>query len=183
MGILIAILHYQEPSEVISMNAESLAILAIHCDKYDRIKALRPWVSYWFSRFQSTHNTVVEYGLLLLAAHLFRSSEHFSTLSKKSQINLTPGFALEWEKIEILNTMPDHVKCKSFSGQTPEKNLTLSRGFDRPDWIFARQPALQHPSSGRVPEKLSKGLYDPRVGLYVLWTDTPYCSKKVPSLS
>lgn len=129
MGTLLAILRYQERSEVISINAESFAIFSFHCDKCDCIRALRPWMSHWFSHFQSTHNTAVEYGLLLLAAHLFRSSEHFSTLSMTSQMNLDPGFALEWEKIEILNTIPDNVKYKSCSAQVFEEESDTFQGI------------------------------------------------------
>lgn len=44
MRTILRILHHQEPEQVEPMNAERLAIFAIHCDKYDCVKALRPWI-------------------------------------------------------------------------------------------------------------------------------------------
>ncbi|KAJ5249540.1 hypothetical protein N7524_011856 [Penicillium chrysogenum] len=109
MGAIIAILHYQEPNEIAPTDAKWLAILAIHCDKYDCVKAMRAWVSTWFHHFQSIP-TSEDYGHLIVAAHLFRNAEHFSKLTAKAQLGLRPGFALEWEKSEIMHRLPDPVK-------------------------------------------------------------------------
>src|SRR4051794_17173232 len=45
MSLIINILHYQAGDQDHTMDAERLARLAIHCDKYDCIKALGPWAS------------------------------------------------------------------------------------------------------------------------------------------
>lgn len=126
MGILFAILHYHEPKEMAHMNPKSLAILAVHCDKYDCIKALRPWISIWFRDLLS-QPTAEDYGHLLLAAHFFRSSVHFSELSLKAQLDLPPGFTAEWEKCDIMNMLPDNVKCKLPCDKCPAQYLTHSR--------------------------------------------------------
>lgn len=126
MGIIFAILHYQELKEMTHMTPKSLAILAIHCDKYDCVKALRPWVSTWFRDLQS-QPTVEDYGHLLLAAHFFRSSVHFSELTLKAQLDLAPGFTAEWEKCPILDMLPDNVTCKLSSETIPTQYLTHRR--------------------------------------------------------
>ncbi|KAJ5958222.1 uncharacterized protein N7479_005372 [Penicillium vulpinum] len=98
MRVLLALLHYQEPEEIPYNSTEWLAKLAIHCDKYDCVKALRPWVSNWIYEFESIYTLMdQEFGYLILATHLFRSSDHFSKLTAKVQADLPPGFALEWE--------------------------------------------------------------------------------------
>lgn len=66
------------------MNAERLALMAIHFDKYDFIKALRPWIFKWIYDCQPI-TTEEEYGYLLLAAHLFREKDQFSRLSASAQ--------------------------------------------------------------------------------------------------
>ena len=113
MGIIFAILHYHEPKELAHMNAGSLAVLAIHCDKYDCGKAFWPWVSIWFQILQSKP-TEEDYGHLLLAAHFFRNPEHFSEISRKAQLELPFGFNIEWEKSELLDMIPDVAKCKLY---------------------------------------------------------------------
>lgn len=45
MRIIIRILHYQEPKQGVSVDAESLAKLAIHCDKYDCSRRSIPGLS------------------------------------------------------------------------------------------------------------------------------------------
>ncbi|KAE8371688.1 hypothetical protein BDV26DRAFT_286588 [Aspergillus bertholletiae] len=109
MRTIIRILHYQDPPQDNPINAESFAIIAIHCDKYDCIKALRPWTFKWFSDLQSIA-TAEEYGYLLLAAHLFRSAEQFSRISVKAQTRLSSKFLLEWAAVDILNYLPNHVE-------------------------------------------------------------------------
>lgn len=111
MGILLGVLHFRKSSEAISMDAQSLATLSIHCDKYDCFKALRPWVFAWFRNFQS-RQSVEDYGHLLLAAHFFRSTEHFSGMIKRAQLHLPPGFSAKWETSDILNMLPGAIISK-----------------------------------------------------------------------
>ncbi|PVH93495.1 hypothetical protein DM02DRAFT_541440, partial [Periconia macrospinosa] len=48
MGIIFNILHFRGGDRNDEIDAERLAHLAIHCDKYDLVKALGPWISFWF---------------------------------------------------------------------------------------------------------------------------------------
>ncbi|EAU34574.1 predicted protein [Aspergillus terreus NIH2624] len=109
MRIIIRILHYQEPEQGVSVDAETLAKISIHCDKYDCVKALNPWVFKWFSELQHI-TTVEEHGYLLLAAHLFRSAEQFSTVSIKAQTQLPCMFIARWEKVHMMDLLPDGVQ-------------------------------------------------------------------------
>lgn len=113
MRTILRILHHQEPEQVEPMNAERLAIFAIHCDKYDCVKALRPWILIWFNDFQSTVTAGVDHGYLLLAAHLFRSAEQFSRISMKAQTQLSPNFLAEWDMIDMLDLLPEGVQSNA----------------------------------------------------------------------
>ncbi|OGM44094.1 hypothetical protein ABOM_007322 [Aspergillus bombycis] len=108
MRTILGILHYKGSGED-QMNAERLALMAIHCDKYDCIKALRPWIFKWFYDCQPI-TTDEEYGYLLLSAHLFREKDQFSRLSASAQTQLSPEFIIKWQGIDILKLLPDATK-------------------------------------------------------------------------
>jgi hypothetical protein len=126
MRTIIRILHYQEPEQDNPMDAETFAILAIHSDKYDCIKALRPWIFKWFSEFESIA-TAEEYGYLLLAAHLFRSAEQFSRVSVKAQTRLSSKFFTKWEMVDMMDLLPDGVQSKTRLHNLEEVYLTINR--------------------------------------------------------
>ncbi|OJJ29582.1 hypothetical protein ASPWEDRAFT_55552 [Aspergillus wentii DTO 134E9] len=105
MKIIFEILHYQGNEED-QLNAKRLALMAVHCDKYNLIKALRPWIFKWFHDCQPI-TTDEDYGYLLLAAHLFRDEVQFSQLSASAQTQLSPEFFIKWQKIDILKLLPD----------------------------------------------------------------------------
>ena len=43
MAMIFTALHYYDPSEVAQMSPGLLGNIAIHCDKYECLRALRPW--------------------------------------------------------------------------------------------------------------------------------------------
>ena len=102
MQKILGILHYKNPGD--EMDAKMLAALAIHCDKYTCIRALRPWIKNWFASIGSMEST--DYGLLLLAAHFFRMPDSFAWVSSKAQKDLTLDVLLTWEVHEHLNLLP-----------------------------------------------------------------------------
>lgn len=106
MRKILRILHYKDPGD--EMDAKMLAALAIHCDKYACIGALRPWINNWFTSIGSL-SPADDYGLLLLAAHFFRMPESFALVSSKAQKDLTPDVLLTWEVHEHLNLLPHGV--------------------------------------------------------------------------
>ncbi|RDK41723.1 hypothetical protein M752DRAFT_29135 [Aspergillus phoenicis ATCC 13157] len=107
MKTVLGILHYQGDRED-QMNAERLAFIAVHCDKYICTTALRPWIFKWFHDCQPVR-TDEEYGYLLLAAHLFRDNDQFSRLSASAQTRLSPKFLNKWQEIDILKFLPDAI--------------------------------------------------------------------------
>lgn len=60
MEIILTALHYRGIDQLHPIDAERLATLAIHCDKYDCINALRPWISQWFHNLEMTTETTEE---------------------------------------------------------------------------------------------------------------------------
>lgn len=106
MSIIFDILHFRGSGKNSDIDAERLACLAIHCDKYDLVKALGPWVSVWFENVKRTIEPSEELGFMLLAAHLLNDSTEFREMSKMA-IKLMPlGFEEEWEKQELLALLP-----------------------------------------------------------------------------
>ncbi|PIG80777.1 hypothetical protein AARAC_010661 [Aspergillus arachidicola] len=108
MRTIIRILHYQDPMQDNPITAEAFAILAIHCNKYDCIRAITPWTFKWFNDYPSIA-TAEEHGYLLLAAHFFRSAEQFSRISASAQALLRPDFSVQWDVVETLDLLPDGV--------------------------------------------------------------------------
>lgn len=116
MGVIFTILHYQEPEEMSEMSTQWLAGFAIHCDKYMCTKALWHRVHIWLCNYNEEIMTPQNHGNLLLAAYLFRDSKHFTVFSREAQLKLPVAFSIEWEKSEILNSLPDAVTCKHPKG-------------------------------------------------------------------
>ncbi len=112
MGLILDILHYQAGDDNRKMDAKRLARLSIHCDKYDCIRALGPWVSIWFQNLTSTNQPAMEFGFKLLATYLFNDSEKFKEISKLSLEELIPDFSVEWEEEDILTLLPTSIPSK-----------------------------------------------------------------------
>ncbi|KAJ5785592.1 uncharacterized protein N7503_010804 [Penicillium pulvis] len=113
MGVIFTILHYQEPEVISKMSTQWLVTFAIHCDKYNCTKALWPRAHIWLQNHKQEIMTPQNHGNLLLAAYLFRDSKQFTALSREAQLKLPVAFSLEWEKSEILNSLPDTVTCRA----------------------------------------------------------------------
>ncbi|KAE8423383.1 hypothetical protein BDV36DRAFT_290519 [Aspergillus pseudocaelatus] len=113
MRAILRILHYQEPRQDNPITAEAFAILAIHCNKYDCIRAIFPWTFKWFNDLESI-KTTEQYGYLLLAAHFFRSAEQFRKISARAQVQLSSSFCVKWETLEIMDLLPDAMKSTSY---------------------------------------------------------------------
>ncbi|KAH8728860.1 hypothetical protein GQ44DRAFT_747278 [Phaeosphaeriaceae sp. PMI808] len=91
MGLILNVLHYQVSDEDHIMDAKRLARLAIHCNKYDCIKALGPWVSVWFKNLKSMGQPATE------------------EISEKALGELIPGFSVEWEEEGTLTLLPTSI--------------------------------------------------------------------------
>lgn len=113
MRTIISILHFRGPPQGDAMSAENFAMLAIHCDKYDCVRALSPWTFKWFNDLRSITNAK-DYGYLLLAAHFFRSSDEFSRVSVEAQIQLSSDFSATWETVDMLDLLPYGVQGESY---------------------------------------------------------------------
>lgn len=107
MEVILRILYYQCGDIPLSVEPKPLAVLAIHCDKYDCIRALRPWAAQWCSN----HPRITEpeaFGFMLLAAYMFRSPT-FSSIAAQAAKQLAPGFVSVWEKHEELALLPETI--------------------------------------------------------------------------
>jgi hypothetical protein len=79
-----------------------LAGLAIHCDKYDFVKALRPWVPLWFEKVHDEKDKSTQLGYLALAAYIFWDERQFAKISKKAMLQL---LASEWDLFNQLELL------------------------------------------------------------------------------
>jgi hypothetical protein len=108
MGLILNVLHYRADGEDHVMNAEKLARLAIHCDKYDCVDASGPWVLYWFKDVERMSQSPRDVGFVLLAAYLFK----FMDFSKATSTELAPNFYVEWEEEDTLVILPTSISSE-----------------------------------------------------------------------
>jgi BTB/POZ domain len=108
MNTMMSILHYQGANDLNKADPKEIAALAICCNKYDCVKPIRPWIESWLHRHPST-SSVEDYGFILLAAHLFRSSELFSDTFAEITKKLSPNFSTAWDQNGILAFLPSIV--------------------------------------------------------------------------
>ncbi len=80
MEVILKALHYRKPNQC-AVDAERLASIAVHCDKYDCTGALSSWISYWFSNLTPITRRPEDLGFLLLAAYNFNYAEQFKEIS------------------------------------------------------------------------------------------------------
>ncbi|PVH92414.1 hypothetical protein DM02DRAFT_508345, partial [Periconia macrospinosa] len=106
MNIILNILHFRSSDDNYGMDAERLARLAIHCDKYDLPKALGPWISFWFDKVETASASSEELGFMLLAAYLFNDIKKFREISEMALIKTSPGFEDNWEEQDLLALLP-----------------------------------------------------------------------------
>ena len=146
MEMIISLLHHQNDRVPDVMDRKSLALVAIHCDKYDCARALKPWISLWSSGCDmDACSTADDYGYMLLAAHLFRSNT-FTFISKKAIENLAPGFVSTLEENEILTQLPEWVEGRltlHSQGRQANNNRQTRRCLN-----FGDQQATEKTSSG-----------------------------------
>ncbi|RAH81280.1 hypothetical protein BO86DRAFT_448443 [Aspergillus japonicus CBS 114.51] len=116
MRTILQALHYQGSEDGDSLSARHLAVIAVHCDKYDCNSALRPWIVNCLARF-SRIETPEDHGYLLLAAYLFQCASHYARISIQAQINLPPRFADAWSEIDLLDLLPSSV-CNNYGTST-----------------------------------------------------------------
>ncbi|CAO2655386.1 Nn.00g104500.m01.CDS01 [Neocucurbitaria sp. VM-36] len=111
MNILLNVLHYQAGYEDHVIDAEKLARLAIHCDKYDCTKALAPWVSIWFKDIKEPGQPPVDFGFQILAAYMFNNAKKFEEISKAALEEMAPEFSAQWMQQDILKLLPDRISA------------------------------------------------------------------------
>jgi hypothetical protein len=107
METILRILHYQCASIPLSTDPETLAALAIHCDKYDCNKAMKPWIAHWCNNCPGA-SAPEDFGFMLLAAYMFRSPA-FSDIAAEAARKLTPDFASVWAEHEAIALLPDSI--------------------------------------------------------------------------
>jgi hypothetical protein len=115
MGLIMEILHYQADSEEQVVNAEKLARLANHCDKYDCTRAVSPWAATWFTKLEEQKSPHSQYGFQLLAAYVFNAPSQFSKISKAATSELKPSCSLQWPEEELMALLPEIVSSKQSS--------------------------------------------------------------------
>lgn len=113
MSPILRIFHHQAVGVEFSVEPETLATLAIHCEKYDCDRALRPWIEHWCTRSCQKLSSLEDFGYVLLAAYLFRSSS-LSVIIANVAMQLKPEFIQAWKYREqdVLSRLPDTIICK-----------------------------------------------------------------------
>ncbi|OWY49412.1 hypothetical protein AALT_g11080 [Alternaria alternata] len=112
MGLMLRILHYQGSSADYAMEAERLARLSLHCDKYDCTSALGPWVPTWLRNVATKDESAKALGFQILAAFIFGDSLEFRNKSRTATLQLAPSFGAVWEEEELLAILPSSITGK-----------------------------------------------------------------------
>lgn len=106
MSKILSILHFQSGDESDIVDAEKLARLAIHCDKYDLGNALRPWISRWFDKVGRPSELSGKLGLVLLAAYMMNDAARFREVSENALKEVPVELVKEWDEQELLALLP-----------------------------------------------------------------------------
>jgi hypothetical protein len=112
MGLMLRVLHYQGSPKDYVMEAETLARLSIHCDKYDCTRALGPWVPTWLRNVGRKDDSAYALGFQILAAYTFGHSLEFRNKSRTATLQLTLSFVEAWEEERLFAILPSSVTGK-----------------------------------------------------------------------
>jgi hypothetical protein len=112
MSLILDVLHYKADREFHCLDAEALALLAIHCDKYDCAKALKPWVSTWFEGMYESSQPGMDLGYQLLAAYMFNDRKKFFEISRVALEEITPDIPTTWLQKDTLTLLPTSISSR-----------------------------------------------------------------------
>ncbi|RYO00069.1 hypothetical protein AA0121_g13445 [Alternaria tenuissima] len=113
VGLMLRVLHYQGSSADHKMDAETLARLSHHCDKYDCTRALRPWVQIWLKNVATKDESAKAMGFQILAAFIFDDTLEFRRKSRTATLQLEPSFVAAWEEEELFEPLLSSVTGKA----------------------------------------------------------------------
>jgi hypothetical protein len=111
MEIILNLLHYRG-TEQLSVTSETIANIAMLCDKYDCVRAMTPWTCCWFMSLQEDPQSPIELGCLLLAAYKMTNLKEFMKISARSMNDLPPNFISKWRENDLLSLLPDEFICR-----------------------------------------------------------------------
>ncbi|KAJ5161237.1 hypothetical protein N7492_006629 [Penicillium capsulatum] len=96
------------------LDAKALATVAVHCDKYDCVRALKIWAVLQLGKIEAQHPkpTEMEIGMILTTAYFFECSEVYTGVSRQAQMAVTPGFLSNWQEDAILCILPESVRAE-----------------------------------------------------------------------
>lgn len=104
MGVILKILHFKNDDVPLKLEPQLLSSIAIHCNKYDCHRALKPWTKHWLSSTSGVWDCE-GIGQLLLSAYLFNDSASFSTISAKFVGEVAPDL-VGWDETEEFKFFP-----------------------------------------------------------------------------
>lgn len=109
MEIIFKILHHSCEDLPKTMNANTLALLTIHCHKYDVTRAVGPWIWRWYSGIEPITNPDEDLGYLILIAFYLDDEEMFTKISARAITELASGFVAKWNENDILDILPEAI--------------------------------------------------------------------------
>lgn len=118
MEPILRVLHHDTCGFVVPTELETMASIALHCDKYDCYSILRPWVAQWLLSISQVENSATSLGLQLFIAFNLRDSKHFSEIFAQASTELSFDFASEWENHDLLLLLPEKIPSKLFDANS-----------------------------------------------------------------
>ncbi|KAK1972234.1 hypothetical protein LY78DRAFT_676233 [Colletotrichum sublineola] len=109
MDVILSILHYSFNNEWYTMNAESFAVIATHCDKYCCTASLMPWMQRWLANFNRTIE-LRDIGYLLVSTSMIGESQAFQKISRMAVLRLPLNYDFSsWLEDKTLVNLPEEV--------------------------------------------------------------------------
>ncbi|KAH7308607.1 hypothetical protein B0I35DRAFT_98915 [Stachybotrys elegans] len=96
MLVLLSILHFQNLADNDTVELRTLEAISIVCDKYDCIKALRPWIPLWLGNYKDAK--LEDLGSFMSAAYHFRDSDALRRISSMAICHFNTDIELPWPK-------------------------------------------------------------------------------------
>jgi hypothetical protein len=124
MDQILSMLHHQAEHIPLSITPAHAADLAIHSDKYDCRRALRPWSSHWIGDLERQFSQGASIGFSLLATYLL-DRDSLPDLAGKAVKCTPPDFPSKWRKHEIMSIMPETFIGLPSSCPLPERKIAV----------------------------------------------------------
>lgn len=112
MEIILSALHFQYEEKHHLLEGPALAAVAMYCDKYDCVRAIRPWAYLWLSNPEILdRQCLISH---LVAAFFFRDSQKFEDFSRHLILRFDEDRMWAWSKEQVGGMLPEPIRGEKY---------------------------------------------------------------------